>query len=105
MGSTATRLRLSARETVALEALRRRPGGMSPLNVDVALAGDDAGHARRDTLIRSGNQVLSALARHGLVVRIQPHRIGWPIYKITDDGHAAIDGDRRTGRRPHGRST
>jgi hypothetical protein len=90
MESTAARVRLSARET-ALEALRRRPGGMSPLNVGVALAGDDARQVRRDALIRSGNQVLSALARHGLVVRIQPRGLGWPIYKITDEGRAAID--------------
>jgi hypothetical protein len=77
---------------------------MSPLNVGVALAADDAHHARRDALIRSGNQVLSALARHCLVARIQPRGLGWPIYKITDEGRAAIDVPSGRVRGPRARS-
>ncbi len=91
------RVRLSEKEATALKALRDKPGGISPLNVGVVLAGDGARDKPRDTLIRSGNQVLSALARHGLAGRIQPRRLGWPIYKITDEGRAAIDGAFRAG--------
>jgi hypothetical protein len=98
MAAAASRVRLTEKETVALGALRQKPGRMSPLNVGVALAGDHDREARRDTLIRSGNQVLSALARHALVARIQPRTLGWPIYKITDEGCLALDTHSRADR-------
>jgi hypothetical protein len=62
------------------------------LNVGVVLAGDEARRIGRGILIRSGNQVLSTLARHGLVVKLQPRRLAWPIYKLTDDGWALLRG-------------
>jgi hypothetical protein len=95
MPPTTPRVRLTEKESTALDALRDRPGGMSPLNVGVELAAEQARRLRRDTLIRSGNQVLSTLARHGLVARIQPPKLGWPIFKITDEGYAALDGHPR----------
>jgi hypothetical protein len=91
VASATARDRPTEKEARALAALRLKPAGLSPLNVGVAIAGEDARRAERETLIRSGNQVLSALARHGLVARIQPRKLSWPIFKITDEGVAAVD--------------
>jgi hypothetical protein len=71
-------------------ALGHRPGGLSPLNVGVALAGNEARRMPRARLIRSGNQVLSTLARHGLIAKLQPRQISWPIFKLTQEGRSAL---------------
>lgn len=88
------RYQLTDKELTALRALHERPGGLSDLAIGVKLAGKT--RVERATLIRSGRAVASALARHGLAIRIDLPK-GWPIFKITQPGKDAIAYyDRRT---------
>jgi hypothetical protein len=85
--------RSSKKEASALAALHGKHGGMSPLNVGVVLAGPSARGAERSTLIRSATRC----SPRSLVVRIRPRKLSWPIFKIADEGLAALEAYWRQG--------